>query len=154
MKPSVYVTRSLIYNQATSSPLYPGRPIFTNFLTSTLTFAGAGWAGASLASLAALRALERRKKQVVHRNVFDTYLQLKIWLSFTDSLSYIGWLCKIKRKKVSVQWYIKTITKGKTTYKLTGWSDVSFLVCAPSSCPVKENLTYSNVCIITKKSCQ
>lgn len=42
-------------------PLYPGRPILTNFLTSTFTLAGAGWAGASFASLAALRALKRKR---------------------------------------------------------------------------------------------
>lgn len=49
------------HDQTATVPLYPGRPILTNFLTSTFTFAGAGWAGASFASLAALRALNKNK---------------------------------------------------------------------------------------------
>lgn len=100
---------AVIYNHASSLPLYPGRPILTNFLTSTLTFAGAGWAGASLASLAALRALEQTK-HLVHLGVFCHFFAttklLIIHRLFNILTSYIGWLCKIKRQK----------KKQKTTY--------------------------------------
>ena len=55
-------------------PLYPGLPILTNFLMSTLGFSGAGWGGASFASLAALRALNNAseiKYLTVHMDSFD-----------------------------------------------------------------------------------
>ena len=42
-------------------PLYPGRPILTNCRMSTLGRSGAGCAGASWASLAALRALPTKQ---------------------------------------------------------------------------------------------
>lgn len=93
---------AVICNYATSLPLYPGRPILTNFLTSTLTFAGAGWAGASLASLAALRALEQTK-HLVHLGVFWQFFATTKLLIIHPLLniwkSYMGRLCKIKRQK-------------------------------------------------------